>query len=109
MGKQSISTSCTHNPPFQVRPGPPDDSPQTPDLSSWGPSAMASPTSPPTHGPGTTHTLSTLAHLPVSEIMKLANSSSVTGLPLAKADPCIIDATNQFLDGLQGKPAQQQN
>src|SRR6266481_726992 len=50
-------------------PAPPDDSPQTPDLSSRGPSAMASPTSPPTPGPGTTHTFFSLACLPVSEIM----------------------------------------
>ena len=85
-----------------------DDSPQTPDLSSRGPSAAASPTSPPTPGPGTTHTLSSLARLPASEIVKLANSSSATGLPLAKADPRVVDATNQFIDSLQGKPAQQQ-
>jgi polyadenylate-binding protein len=85
-----------------------DDSPQTPDLSSRGPSTAASPTSPPTPGQGTIHTLSSLARLPASEIVKLANSSSATGLPLAKADPRIVEETNQFVDGLQGKPVQQQ-
>src|SRR6266481_4125343 len=100
------ATPVTPNSKFNLAPL--DNSPQTPDLSSQGPSAVALPTSPPTPGPGTTHTLSALARLPVSEIMKLANSSSTTGLPLAKADPHIVDATNQFIDGLQGKPTQQQ-
>lgn len=85
-----------------------DDSPQTPDLSSRGPSAAASPSSPPTPSQGTIHTLSSLARLPASEIVKLASSSSATGLPLAKADPRIVEETNQFIDGLQGKTVQQQ-
>lgn len=85
-----------------------DDSPKTPDLSSRGPSTAASPSSPPTPGQGTVHTLSSLARLPASEIVKLASSSSATGLPLAKADPRVVDETNRFIDGLQGKTIQQQ-
>lgn len=85
-----------------------NDSPKAPDLSSRGPSAAASPSSLPTPGQGTVHTLSSLARLPALDIVKLANSSSATGLPLAKADPRVVEETNQFVDGLQGKTIQQQ-
>ncbi|KAF8586869.1 hypothetical protein K439DRAFT_1339680 [Ramaria rubella] len=86
-----------------------DDSPQTPELSSGGPSAAASPGSPPpTPSQGNVHTLASLARLPAAEIVRLASSSSATGLPLAKADPLVTEETNKFIDGLQGKPTQQQ-
>ena len=95
-------------PRSKLHPTTSDDSPQTPDLSSQGPSTVASPSSPPTPGQGTVHTLSSLARLPALEIVKLANSSSATGLPLAKADPRVVEETNRFIDGLQDKPVQQQ-
>ena len=78
-----------------------ESSPQTPDLSSRGASAVASPT-PAT--PGTTHTVASLARLPATEIIKIANSPSTTGLPLPKADPLVIEATDQFIDSLLDKP-----
>jgi polyadenylate-binding protein len=78
-----------------------ESSPQTPDLSSRGASAAASPT-PAT--PGTTHTVASLARLPATEIIKIANSPSTTGLPLPKADPLVIEATDQFSDSLLDKP-----
>ena len=78
-----------------------ESSPQTPDLSSRGASAAASPT-PAT--PGTTHTVASLARLPATEIIKIANSPSTTGLPLPKADPLVIEATDQFIESLLDKP-----
>jgi polyadenylate-binding protein len=81
------------------------DSPQTPDLSSRGPSAASSPV--PTT-PGSTQTLASLARLPAAEIIRLANSSSATGLPLPKADPLVVKATDEFIDGLLDKPIQTQ-
>lgn len=91
-------------------------SPQTPDLSSRGPSAAASPTpvTPSTaatgsgSGSGPVHTLASLAKLPAGEIVRLASSSSATGLPLPKADPLIVQATDSFVDGLMDKPPQTQ-
>ncbi|KAJ6472653.1 hypothetical protein DFH09DRAFT_1380395 [Mycena vulgaris] len=86
----------------------PAASPQTPDLSSRGPSATASP-APTTPGNGTsTHTIATLARLPAAEIIRLATSASATGLPLPKADPLVVQATDEFIDGLLDKPPQVQ-
>jgi polyadenylate-binding protein len=82
-----------------------DDSPKTPDLSSRGPSAAASP-APGT--PGTTYTIASLAKLPAVEILKIAKSSSATGLPLPKEDPVVVQATDEFVDSLMDKPIQQQ-
>lgn len=89
--------------PQSKRPAPAshESSPQTPELSSRGASAAASPT-PAT--PGTTHTVASLARLPATEIIKIANSPSTTGLPLPKADPLVIEATDQFIDSLLDKP-----
>jgi len=89
-----------------------EDSPQTPDLSSRGPSATASPL-PATPGSSTTtststHTIASLARLPAAEIIRLASSSSATGLPLPKADPLVVQATDEFIDGLLDKPPQMQ-
>ncbi|KAH9899291.1 hypothetical protein C8Q73DRAFT_638831 [Cubamyces lactineus] len=90
------------------------DSPQTPDLSSRGPSAAASPTpatpSAPASAaaPAQVHTIASLARLPASEIIRLVNSSSVTGLPLPKADPMVVKATDEFIDSLRDKPVNQQ-
>lgn len=83
----------------------PADSPQTPDLSSRGPSAASSPV-PAT--PGSTQTIASLARLPAAEIVRLANSTSATGLPLPKADPLVVKATDEFIDGLLDKPIQTQ-
>lgn len=85
-----------------------ETSPKTPDLSSRGPSATASPAPVTPSAPSTVHTISSLARLPASEIIKLATSPSATGLPLAKPDPLVIKATDEFVDSLQDKPTQQQ-
>ena len=82
------------------------DSPQTPALSSRGPSATSSPV-PVTPG-STSYTIASLARLPAAEIIKLANSSSTTGLPLPKADPLVVKATDEFVNGLLDKPIQAQ-
>ncbi|KAJ6628003.1 hypothetical protein B0H10DRAFT_1779025 [Mycena sp. CBHHK59/15] len=81
-------------------------SPHTPDLSSRGPSATASP-APVTPG-NTTHTIASLARLPAAEIIRLATSANATGLPLPKADPVVVQATDEFIDGLLDKPSQVQ-
>ncbi|KAJ7845583.1 hypothetical protein B0H13DRAFT_117418 [Mycena leptocephala] len=82
-------------------------SPQTPDLSSRGPSATASP-APATPGNSTQHTIASLARLPAAEIIRLATSANATGLPLPKADPLVVQATDEFIDGLLDKPPQVQ-
>jgi len=82
-----------------------ESSPRTPDLSSRGASAAASPT-PAT--PGTSHTVASLARLPATEIIKIANSPSTTGLPLPKVDPSIVEATDGFIDSLLDKPINKQ-
>ncbi|KAH9061136.1 hypothetical protein EDB87DRAFT_1612138 [Lactarius vividus] len=82
-----------------------EGTPRTPDLSSRGASAAASPT-PAT--PGTTHTVASLAQLPAVEILKIASSPSTTGLPLPKADPLVVEATDKFVDSLSDKPIQSQ-
>jgi polyadenylate-binding protein len=84
-----------------------EDSPRTPALSSKGPSAASSPV-PVTPGSSSSHTLASLARLPAAEIIKLANSSSATGLPLPKPDPLVIKTTDDFIDGLLDKPIQAQ-
>ncbi|KAH9855373.1 hypothetical protein C2E23DRAFT_883314 [Lenzites betulinus] len=89
------------------------DSPQTPDLSSRGPSVAASPTpatpsAPSTASPAQVYTIASLARLPASEIIRLVGTSSVTGLPLPKADPMVVKATDEFIDGLLDKPVNQQ-
>jgi polyadenylate-binding protein len=83
-----------------------EDSPQTPDLSSRGPSAAASPV-PGTPG-GATHTIASLARLPAAEIIRIARSSSATGLPLPKADPLVVKSTDEFINDLLDKPIRQQ-
>lgn len=78
------------------------DSPRTPDLSSRGPSATSSPL--PGTPAGPTHTIASLARLPAAEIIRLVSSSSATGLPLPKADPLVVQATDEFIDALLDKP-----
>ena len=83
-----------------------EESPKTPALSSKGPSAASSP-SPATPGgtnPGATHTITSLAKMPASEIIRLASFSSGAGLP--KADPLVAQATDDFMDGLSDKAIQ---
>jgi polyadenylate-binding protein len=82
-----------------------ESTPRTPDLSSRGASAATSPT-PAT--PSTTHTVASLARLPAVEIIKIATSPSTTGLPLPKADPVVVEATDKFIDSLLDKPIQTQ-
>ncbi|THH14406.1 hypothetical protein EW146_g5924 [Bondarzewia mesenterica] len=78
-----------------------EESPHTPDLSSRGPSAAASP-SPAT--PSSAYTVASLARLPAAEIIRLANSPSTTGLPMPKADPLVVKATDEFIDELLDHP-----
>ncbi|KAI0049238.1 hypothetical protein FA95DRAFT_1489682 [Auriscalpium vulgare] len=80
-----------------------EDTPRTPDLSSRGPSAAASP-SPAT--PSAAHTIASLARLPAVEIIRLANSPSSTGLPLPKADVLVTKATDEFIDSLAHETTQ---
>ena len=83
-------------------------SPQTPALSSRGPSVAASP-APATPGTsGTTYTIESLARLPASEIIRLATGPKAESLPLPQADPLVVKATDEFIDGLLNKPIQQQ-
>lgn len=85
---------------------PPTVDPATPELSSRGPSARASPLpitpDPTTTTPSTTsaYTMASLAKLPAAEIVRLAQMSSTTGLPIPKADPLVIQATDEFIDGI---------
>ena len=80
-------------------------SPHTPDLSSAGASTATSP-APVTPSPASepSYTIASLAKLPAVEIVRLANSASATGLPLPKADPLIVQATDEFIDQLISKP-----
>jgi len=49
-----------------------------------------------------TYTIASLARLPASEIIKIANSpSSLTGIPLPKADPEVVRQTDEFIDSLR--------
>jgi polyadenylate-binding protein len=93
------------------------DSPQTPDLSSRGPSASSSPlpTTPagavgtPAGTENPTYTIASLAKLPAVDVLKVVRSSSVV-LPagLSKADPLVVQATDEFVDGLMDKAPQMQ-
>ena len=81
-------------------------SPRTSDLSS-GASTAASPAPvTPSLVPDMdmSHTIASLAKLPAAEIVRLANSTSATGLPLPKADPLVVQATDEFIDRLINKP-----
>lgn len=83
-----------------------NDSPQTPDLSSRGPSAASSPV-PATPVASQNQNLTSIARLPAAEIIRTANSPA--GLPgLPKADPLVVKATDEFIDGLLDKPIQSQ-
>jgi polyadenylate-binding protein len=84
-------------------------SPHPPDLSSAGASnATSSATSPAPVTPSlaleSSHTIASLAKLPAAEIVKFAISASATGLLLPKADPLIVQATDEFIDQLISKP-----
>jgi polyadenylate-binding protein len=85
-----------------------DESPKTPALSSRSPSAAASPAPVTPIATTTTYTIASLARLPAAEIVRLASSSSATGLPLPKADPLVVKSTDEFIDTLLDKPIQQQ-
>jgi polyadenylate-binding protein len=94
------------------------ESPKTPDLSSRGASATASPlpTTPSTStstavgsSSSGTWTVAALAKLSALEIVKVASDPKVV-LPrgVSKADPIVMQTTNEFVDGLSDKPVQQQ-
>lgn len=85
-----------------------ESSPKTPALSSKGPSAASSPVPVTPGGSSSSHTIASLARLPAAEIIKLANSSSATGLPLPKVDPLVVKSTDEFIDSLMDKPIQAQ-
>ncbi|KAG5652795.1 hypothetical protein H0H81_003625 [Sphagnurus paluster] len=85
-----------------------EESPKTPDLSSRGPSAASSPLPGTPGGTSAAHTIASLAKLPASEIIRIASSSSATGLPLPKADALVVRATDDFIDSLRDKPSQAQ-
>jgi polyadenylate-binding protein len=93
------------------------ESPKTPDLSSRGASATASPlpTTPSTSAStavgsstGGTWTVAALAKLSALEIVKVASDPKVV-LPggVSKAEPIVVQTTNEFVDGLSDKPVQQ--
>ena len=82
-------------------------SPQTPDLSSRGASAAASPAPTTPSSAATTYTIASLARLPAVEIIRLAGAPPAD-FPLAKADPLVLKATNEFIDSLLDKPIQMQ-
>lgn len=84
-----------------------EGSPQTPDLSSRGPSAAGSPPMPSTPA-APAYTIAALARMPATKILELANSSSATGLPLPKADPLVVKATDEFIDSLKDQPVPKQ-
>ncbi|KAI0090136.1 hypothetical protein BDY19DRAFT_887958 [Irpex rosettiformis] len=83
-------------------------SPQTPALSSRGPSVAASPAPATPGAANATYTVESLARLPASEVIKLVTGPKADMLPLAKADPLVVKATDEFIDGLLDKPIQQQ-
>ncbi|KZV65745.1 hypothetical protein PENSPDRAFT_756207 [Peniophora sp. CONT] len=95
-------------------------SPATPDLSSRGPSAAASPapatpSAPASQAgqepaPGQTHTLASLASLPLTEVVRLARApgGAGQGLPLPKADALVVRDTDAWVDSLQSQPTAQQ-
>ncbi len=95
-------------------------SPQTPELSSRGPSASASPTpvTPSGHSSSiaalsspsaTVYTIAALAKMPAAEIIRLASGGGLAGgAGLPKADPLVVRATDEFVDGLMDKPVQMQ-
>ncbi|KAF8310999.1 hypothetical protein DL93DRAFT_2061536 [Clavulina sp. PMI_390] len=73
--------------------------------------ASADATSKPAASQGTTpppYTLKSLAALPAKEIVRLANSQEIRGLPLPKADPLVMRSTDDFVDSLLNKPVPQQ-
>lgn len=88
-------------------------SPRTPELSSRGASAAASPmpTTPSGGSSSTataaTYTVTSLAKLSAVEIVKIASDVKVV-LPVPRADPIVVQTTNEFVDSLKDKPIQQQ-
>jgi polyadenylate-binding protein len=90
------------------------ETPQTPDLSSRGPSAASSPlpATPGTISSGiagsSTHTVTSLAKLPAAEIIRLANLPSTSGFPFPKPSALTVQTTDEFIDGILDKPPQAQ-
>lgn len=90
-----------------------EDSPRTPDLSSRGPSAAASPTAPttPPSAPAIapqTYTVETIARLPAAKIIEIITSGAGGSLGLSKADPMVVKATDEFIDSLAGQTVPRQ-
>jgi polyadenylate-binding protein len=78
----------------------PEESPRTPDLSSRGPSAAASPV-PSTPG-NHAHSAASLAKLSAAEIVRIATTTPAASLPFGKADTLVVKATDEFVDSLSG-------
>lgn len=83
-----------------------EESPRTPDLSSQGASAAASPV-PSTPG-SQVHTAATLAKLSAAEVVKIAGSAPASSLGFPKADALVVKATDEFVDSLSGFSVQLQ-
>ncbi|KAK7462686.1 hypothetical protein VKT23_007274 [Stygiomarasmius scandens] len=85
-----------------------DMSPQTPELSSRGPSEAASPAPSTPAAASSAYTIASLAKLPAAEVVRLASGPNAATLPLAKADPLVVQATDEFIDSLLDKAPQEQ-
>ncbi|KZS98505.1 hypothetical protein SISNIDRAFT_472397 [Sistotremastrum niveocremeum HHB9708] len=95
--KASISSVLSPHTPVEAA-----DAPVSADVPSR-PATTAGVTSSPTY------TLTSLARLPASEIIKIATSSpNTTGLPLPKSDPTVVKETDEFIDSLKGQTSSQQ-
>ena len=62
---------------------------------------------PGTPGSAVTYTTASLALLPAAEIVRIVASAGAA-VPVAKADPLVVKATDEFIDALLDKPVQAQ-
>ncbi|KAF5368875.1 hypothetical protein D9758_002997 [Tetrapyrgos nigripes] len=85
-----------------------DMSPQTPELSSRGPSEAASPAPSTPATSSSNYTIASLAKLPAAEVVRLATGPNAASLPFPKADPLVVKATDEFIDSLLDKAPQEQ-
>lgn len=93
-----------------------EESPQTPDLSSRGPSTAASPAAPitpPSKSVGSTLTqtmsLDKLAQMPAARVIEVVkDTATAEALGIPRADPLIVKATDEFIDSLAAQPIPKQ-
>ncbi|KAI5122093.1 hypothetical protein M0805_002215 [Coniferiporia weirii] len=93
-----------------------EDSPQTPALSSRGPSAAASPAAPVTPPSKSVSsslaapvTLDKLAQMPAAKVIEVVrDGTTADALGLPKIDPIIVKATDEFIDSLAAHPVPKQ-